>query len=35
MLMNARRLAVAEKVDQGVMTEADAEAQLAETRSYH
>jgi hypothetical protein len=34
LLMNARRLAVAEKVDQGLMTEADAESQLAETRSY-
>jgi hypothetical protein len=34
MLMNARRLAAAEKVDQGLISEADAEAQLAETRSY-
>jgi hypothetical protein len=33
-LMNARRLALAEKVDQGLLTEADAESQLAETRAY-
>jgi hypothetical protein len=34
LMMNARRLAVAEKVDQGIMTEADAESQMAEAVVY-
>jgi hypothetical protein len=34
MMMNARRLAVAEKVDQGTMTEADADSQMAEAVVY-
>jgi hypothetical protein len=33
-LMNAKRLALAEKLDQGLMTEAEADSQLAETRAY-
>jgi hypothetical protein len=33
-LISARRLALAEKVDKGIITDADAESQLAETRAY-